>query len=63
MNVVFSVVMSSTILIIYVSNLSYLFKCWPWLAITVSLILPVYKINYENEPLYYTDEYRALSFG
>ena len=43
--VAFSVVM---IFIIYVSNISYLFQCRPWLAITVSLILPVYKINEFN---------------
>ena len=29
-------VMSSMIFIIYVSNISYLFQCWPWLSITVS---------------------------
>jgi len=38
MNVAFSVVMISTIFIIYVINISCLFECWPWPANPVSLI-------------------------
>ena len=45
MNYVIKLVISYLSMFVY---LSYHVSCWPWLAITVSLISPVYKINQFN---------------